>query len=58
MLSQKLNFDLFCFLFKFPKYVLVDYNFLWINIVNNKFNSEEVPNFFEYNLKEFIKITF
>lgn len=58
MLSQKINPSLFCFLFKYPKYILVDYNYLLINIVNNKFNCKEVPNFFEYNLKNFMKITF
>lgn len=58
MLAQRSNLDNLSFLYKYPKYVLVDYNFLWITLVSNTFECTEVPNFFEYNLKEFIKIVF
>ena len=58
MLAQMIHLNNNSFIFKYPEYMLVDYNFLLVYYVNDKFLSMEIPNFFKFDFKSFSKIRF
>ena len=58
MLTQILSFKHSFFLFKYPKYMIVDFNFLLILFFDDKFDHKSIPNFFKYDLKNFSRISF
>lgn len=58
MLAQMVNINNNFFIFKYPNYILVDFNFLIILFLNDKFLSEEIPNFFNFDFKAYSKLKF